>query len=163
MTILRLLPPLLQVALHRHLVCCMVYDVRHVMVMFGVSLPLSDPQILNELHLGCHIIWVSYVYCWIVGLIIQYFLMLVFGPLTDIVIIITILVQRLFFFCVCTHSCTPDNILVVLVHLRYHFIGIFTHSCDYDVYISVVMSLGPEFSTYPTPVVSGVSELAAFA
>ena len=100
----------------------MVYDVRHVIVLCGVSLPLSDPKILNMLHLGCHIIWISYVSCWKVGLIIQDLLMLLFGTLTDIVIIIAILVQRLFFFYVCNRYCTPDSILVVLIHLSYHLI-----------------------------------------
>ena len=67
--------------------------------------------------------------------------MLVFGPLIYIVIIIAILVQRLFLLCVCTHSCSPDSILVVLSQIIYHLIGIFTHSCDYDVHISVGMVL----------------------
>ena len=141
----------------------MVYDVRHAIVFFGVSLPIYAPQIVSVLYLGCQIIRMSYVSCWTVGLIIQDFLMLVFGSLNDIFIIIAILVQRLFLLCVCTQSCTPDTILVVLVHLNYNFIGIFTHSCDYDVHISVGMALVPEFSTYTTPVVSGVSDLAAFA
>ena len=100
----------------------MVYDVRHVIVLFGISLPLYAPQIVNLLHLGCHIIWISYVSCCKVGLIIQALLMLLFGTLTDIVIIIAILVQRLFFFCVCTRYCTPDYILVILIHLSYHLI-----------------------------------------
>ena len=133
-------------ALRQHLFLCMVYDVRHVIVLFGVSLPLSAPQIVNVMHLGCHIIYMSYVSCWKICLIIQDFLMLVFCPLTDIVIIIVILVNILFFFfflCVCTHSCIPDVILVVIIHLSYHLIGIFTHSCDYDVHISVGMVLGP--------------------
>ena len=121
----------------------MVYDVRHVIVLFGVSLPLSAPQIVNVMHLGCHIIYMSYVSCRKICLIIQDFLMLVFGPLTDIVIIIAILVQIICLFCVCTHSCIPDTILVVIIHLSYHLIGIFTHSCDYDVHISVGMVLGP--------------------
>ena len=82
--------------------------------------------------------------------------MLVFGTLTYIVIIITILFQSPLLFCVFNHSCTPDTILVVLIHLIYHLIGIFTHSCDYDVHIYVGLELGPEFSTYPTPVVSVV-------
>ena len=77
----------------------------------------------------------SYGSCWTVGLIIQDLLMLVFGPLTDIVIIIEILVQILFlFFCVCTHSFIPDTILVVLIQLSYHLIGIQTHSCDYVIF-----------------------------
>ena len=45
------------------------------------------------------------------------------------------------------HSCSPDSILVVLVHLSYHLIGIFTQYYDYDVHIYVGMELGPEFST----------------
>ena len=145
------------------MICCMVYDVRHVIGLFGVSPPLSAPQIVNVLHLGCHIIWMSYVSCFTVGLIIQDFLMLVFCPLSGIGIIIAILVKRLFLLCVCTHSCSTDTILVVLNYLSYHLIGIFTHSCDYDVHISVGMVLGPELSTYPTPVVSVVSDLAIFA
>ena len=88
--------------------------------------------------------------------------MLVFGTLTYIVIIIAILVQRLLLFYLCTHSCTPDTILSVLIHLIYHLIGIFNHSCDYDVHFYVGMALGPEFSMYPTPVVSVVSDLAVF-
>ena len=127
----------------------MMYDVHHVIGVFGVSLPLFDHHIVNVLQLGCHIIWMSYVSCWTVGLIIQDSLTLVFGPLTDIFIIIAILVQRLFFFCVCTHSCSTDAKLVVLIHLSYNLIRIFTHSCDYDVHISVGIALGPEFSTYP--------------
>ena len=89
--------------------------------------------------------------------------MLVFGPLTDIVIIIAILVQIICLFCVCTHSCIPDTILVVIIHLSYHLIGIFTHSYDYDVHIYVGLALGTHFSNYPTDVVSVVSDLAAFA
>ena len=89
--------------------------------------------------------------------------MLVFGPLTEIVIIISILVQRLFLLCVCSHSCSPDTILVVLIHLRYHLIGIFNHSCDYDVPIYVGIALGTEFPLSPTDVVYLVSDLAAFA
>ena len=141
----------------------MVYDVRHVIGLFGVSPPISDPQIVNVLHLGCHIIWMSYVSCWTVGIIIQDSLMLVFGPLNDIVIIITILVHRLLFFCVYTHSCSSDTILVVLGHLSYHLIRIFVHYCDYDVNMYVGMALVTEFPLSPTDVVSVVSDLAAFA
>ena len=81
----------------------MVYDVRQVIGLFGVYIPLFDPHILNMLQLGCHIICVSYFYCCTVGLIIQYLLMIVYGALADIVIIIAILVQRLLFFCVFNH------------------------------------------------------------
>ena len=62
--------------------------------------------------------------------------MLVFGILTDIVIIIAILVHRLFFLCVCTHSCSTYSILVVRIHLSYYLLEIFNHSCDYDIHIS---------------------------
>ena len=127
----------------------MLYDVRHAIGLFGVSLPLFDPQIVNVLQLVFHIIWMLYVYCWTVGIIIHDYLMLVLGPLNDIVIIIAILVQCLFLLYVCTNSCSPDAILGVLIHLSYNVIGIFTHSCDYDVHISVGIELGPEFSTYP--------------
>ena len=161
--ILRSLPPLIHVAPNRHLFCCMVYDVRYVIGLFGVSPPIFDPQIVNFLHLGCHIIWMSYVSCWTVGFTIQDLLMLLFGPLTDIVIVIAIHVQRLLLFCVCTHSCSPDAILVVLSHLSYHLIRIFTHSCGYDVHISMGMVLVTEFPLSPTDVVSVVSDLAAFA
>ena len=89
--------------------------------------------------------------------------MLVFGPLTDIFIVISILVHRLFFFCVFTRSYSPDAISVVLVHLSYHLIGILTHSCDYDVHISVGLALGTEFPLSPTDLVYVVSDLAVFA
>ena len=89
--------------------------------------------------------------------------MLVFGPLIYIVIIIAILVQRLFLFCVYNHSCSPDSILVVLSQRSYHLIGIYTHSCDYDVHISVGVVLVTEFPLSPTDVASVVSDLAVFA
>ena len=141
----------------------MVYDVRHVIGLFDVSPPVSAPHIVNVIHLGCYIIWMYYVSCLTLGLIVQDSLMLVFGTLTEIVIIITILFHRLFFFCVCTHSCSTDTILVVLRHLRYHLIGIFSHYCDYDIHIYVDMALGPDFTLSPTDVVSVVSDLAEFA
>ena len=57
-----------------------------------------------------------------------------FGPLAEIVIIVSIHIQSLLFFCVYTNSCSPDGILVILSHLIRHVIGIFTHSCDYYVH-----------------------------
>ena len=101
--ILRLLLPLLQVAIHQHLFRCIVYYVHRVIGLFGVYLPLFDPHILNVLQLGCNIICMSYIYCCKVGLIIKYLLVLLFGALADIFIIIAILVQCLLFFCVLTH------------------------------------------------------------
>ena len=131
--------------------------------LFGVSLPLFYPHILNVMHLCCHIIWMSYVSCWTVGLIIQDYLLLVFGTLAGIFIIIAIFVQCLFFFYVCTHSCSTDAILVVLIHISNHLIRIFTHSCDYYVHIYVGLALGTEFPLSPTDVVYLVSELAVFS
>ena len=73
--------------------------------------------------------------------------MFVFGPLSDIVVIISILVQSLFF-CICTHTCSPDGILFILSHLSLHVIRIFTHSCDYDVHFCG-SSIG--FVIFPIP------------
>ena len=60
--------------------------------------------------------------------------MLVFVPLTDIVIIISIIFQCLFLFCVFIHSCSTDAILVFLRHLIHHSSGILPHCCDYNVH-----------------------------
>ena len=113
----------------------MVYDLRHIIVLFGLSLPLVPPQIVNVLHQGCHILWMFYIWWWAVGLIVRYLLMLLFCPLTDIFIIIAILIHWLFFFRFYSYSCSPDAVLVILGRLGRHASGIFPHSCDYAVHL----------------------------
>ena len=75
-----------------------------------------------------------YVSCCKVVLIIQDILMFVFGPLTEIVIIITILIQCLFFFCVFNHSYSTDKVLVIIIHRAYHASRIYPNSFDYAAY-----------------------------
>ena len=112
----------------------MLYYVRYVMGLFGVYFPLYNPHIVNVLHWGCHILWMLYVSCCKVVLIIQDILMFVFGPLTEIVIIITILIQCLFFLCVFNHSYSTDKVLVILIHRAYHASRIYPNSFDYAAY-----------------------------
>ena len=78
--ILLLLHPILQDVLHRHLCHCMVYDVCHVVFSFGISFHLYAPQIVNALHQGCCILLIPYIYYWTVGIVVRYFLVLLFLP-----------------------------------------------------------------------------------
>ena len=87
--------------------------------------------------------------------------MLVFGPLTDIFIIIYILIQSLLFLCVCTHSCSTDDILVILGHLIRNVIGIFIHSWDHDVHFCGY-GIGSGIFSAPTLLVSVISALDVF-
>ena len=67
-------------------------------------------------------------------------------------IMISILIQSLLLFCVCTHSFSNDYILVILVHLIHNVIGMFTHSCDYDFHFCG-SSIGSEIVPAPHNVV----------
>ena len=74
--------------------------------------------------------------------------MFIFGTLTEIVIIVTILVQCIFLFCVFTRSGSTDNVLVILIHRACHVSRISPHSYDYSAY-SCGSSIGSIISPIP--------------
>ena len=91
-----------------------------------------------------------------VGLVIHYFLMFGFGPLTGIVIIFAILIQRLFFLCVCSHYCSYDAILVILSCLDHHVSFILPYSFDYSAHCC---GSGIRSSIVPVPHSCGFCDL----